>query len=124
MTRATFTAVNPVLPVRSVNKAIEYYVNKLGFGLLFQDTAENPHYAGVGRGGVQLHLQWHDEASFEFVERLSLRFVIDGVDALFAEYEPQGVFHGQTAVCDTAWGTREFAFYDLDGNGLTFYQDL
>jgi hypothetical protein len=21
-------------------------------------------------------------------------------------------------------GTRDFAFYDLDGNGLTFYRDL
>jgi hypothetical protein len=25
---------------------------------------------------------------------------------------------------DTAWGTREFALYDVDRNALTFYCDL
>ena len=28
------------------------------------------------------------------------------------------------AMRDTPWGTREFAFYDPDRNGLTFYRDL
>lgn len=121
---AKFVAINPVLPVRNVSQALTYYVEKLDFKLLFQDAPNDPSYAGVGRDGVELHLQWHDEASFDVVEKLSLRFVIEGVDTLFAEYAPQGVFHDQTAVRETPWGTREFAFYDPDGNGLTFYQDL
>ena len=107
-----------------LNQALTYYVEKLGFTRLFQDAPDEPAYAGVRRGGVELHLQWHDEASFDVVEKLSLRFVIENVDALFAEYGPQAVFHDKTAVRDTSWGTREFAFYDPDGNGLTFYQDL
>ena len=45
-------------------------------------------------------------------------------DALFAEYKSQDVFHQHTALRDTAWGTREFAFYDENSNGLTFYRDL
>ena len=49
------------------------------------------------------------------------RFV---VDALFVEYQDKGVFHSQTALRYTPWGTREFAFYDLNGNGLFFYQNL
>jgi uncharacterized glyoxalase superfamily protein PhnB len=53
-----------------------------------------------------------------------LRFLIDDVDALFEEYADKGVFHERTALRDTPWGTREFAFYDCDGNGLTFYRDL
>jgi hypothetical protein len=34
------------------------------------------------------------------------------------------VFQDHTALSDTPWRTREFAFYDLDGNGLTFYRNL
>ena len=53
-----------------------------------------------------------------------LRFVVLDVQALFEEYRDQGVFHVKTAVRETAWGTREFAFFDPDQNGLTFYCDL
>ena len=52
-----------------------------------------------------------------------LRFVVPDVDALYEEYRDRDVFHEQTALRDTAWGTREFAFYDTYGNGLTFYRD-
>jgi uncharacterized glyoxalase superfamily protein PhnB len=53
-----------------------------------------------------------------------LRFVVDDPDTLFAEFEPLGLFHEHTRLANTPWGTREFAFYDPDGNGLTFYRDL
>jgi hypothetical protein len=33
-------------------------------------------------------------------------------------------FHAMTALRDTPWGTREFAFYDLNGNALFFCRDL
>lgn len=54
----------------------------------------------------------------------NLRFMIDDVDALYTEFSGSDVFGPRTALRDTAWGTREFAFYDPDGNGLTFYRDL
>ena len=101
MNVAQFKAVHPVLPARNVGDAIRYYVD-----------------------GVELHLQWHDEAGFGKVERLALRFLIDDVDGLYKEYEDKGVLHAGTALRDTPWGTREFAFYDLNGNALFFYRDL
>lgn len=122
--RATFTAVHPVLPVRDVREAILFYTRKLGFTLLFQDSAAGCRYAGVGRDRVELHLQWHDATDFQHVERLNLRFMIDRVESLFDEYRTRSVFHSQTVLRDTDWGTREFAFYDPDGNALTFYRDL
>lgn len=124
MTHPQFLAVNPVLPVRDITTAIHYYTQKLGFHLLFQDNVADPTYAGIGRDGVQLHLQWHDEADFIGVDQLALRFNIADVDALFAEYQDKDVFHANTALQDTPWGTREFAFYDGDGNALFFYRDL
>ena len=50
MGRATLTAVNPVIPSRDVRASIEFYVAKLGFSLLGQDSATDPHYA-VGHAG-------------------------------------------------------------------------
>ncbi len=124
MPHATLQAVQPVLPSRNVEAAIAYYVNRLGFVLLFQDEPTNPRYAAVQRDKVELHLQWHDPAEWAAVERPMLRFVVPALQALFEEYQPMGVFHEHTALRETPWGTREFAFYDLDGNGLTFYCDL
>lgn len=47
------------------------------------------------------HIQWHDESD-----------------------QDKGVFHSQTALRYTPWGTRDFAFYDLNGNGIFFYRTL
>jgi len=116
--------VQPVLPTRDVAAAIGYYVGRLGFELAFADSTSEPGYAGVRRGDVELHLQWHAAEEWDRVERPLLRFVVEDVDALFEEYSGQEVFHEQTAIRETAWGTREFAFYDLDMNGLVFYRDL
>ncbi len=118
-----FTKVIPVLPCKDVTAAIEYYVERLGFTLGFQDSAD-PTYAGVYRDSVELHLQWHDVNEWERVERQMLRFPVQDVDALHAEYADKSVFHERTALRDTAWGTREFAFYDLYQNGLIFYRDI
>lgn len=120
----TLEQVQPVLPSRDVAAAIAYYVARLGFELAFADSIEDPAYAGVRRGGVELHLQWHDPEEWERVERPMLRFVVSDIEGLYEEYAPRGVFHDRTKLRDTPWGTREFAFYDLDMNGLAFYRDL
>ena len=46
------------------------------------------------------------------------------VERLFEEYKDKGVFHERTQLGDTSWGTREFAFRDLNHNGLTFVRDI
>ena len=119
-----FKAIHPVLPVRDVTAAMDYYTARLGFRLIFQDDEADPKYAVVARDEVKLHLQWHDEGDFDGGDQAALRFVIDDVDGLFAEYADKDVFHERTTVRDTPWGTREFAFYDCDGNGLFFYRLL
>ncbi len=120
--RIQFTQVHPVLPCKDVTAAVAFYCNRLGFTLRGQDSAENPRYAVVNRDQVELHLQWHDPATFDHtVEKPMLRFPVADIDRLFIEYEAKDVFHAQTALRNTAWGTREFAFYDPNMNGLTFY---
>jgi len=126
MKRAEFQRVIPVLPSSDVPASIAFYVHQLGFALRYQDVPDAPRYAVLRRDAVVLHVQWHDPAEWGTAEidRPMLRFVVSDVEALFAEYQDKGVFHARTALRDTAWGTREFAFFDPDQNGLTFYRDL
>ncbi len=121
--KATLSTVHPVLMVRNVAAAIEFYT-QLGFYFAFSDSAAEPMYAGIRRDGVELHLQWHDSAEWNYPnDRPTYRFVVEAVDQLAEEFKAiQNL--DRTEVQDTAWGTREFHVRDPDGNGLQFYRDL
>jgi uncharacterized glyoxalase superfamily protein PhnB len=81
---------------------------------------------GVRRGNVELHLQFQFEKDFAAgtAGQAMLRLVVDDPNLLFDEYKDKGVFHEHTQLDDTEWGTREFAFWDLNHNGLTFMRDV
>jgi uncharacterized glyoxalase superfamily protein PhnB len=121
-----FLSLHPVLQATDVTAAIEWYVDRLGFQLAFRDDPLAPRYAAVRRDQIELHLQWHDETSFrpDRGDALMLRLLVEDPDALFRDYATKGVFHDRTALRDTPWRTREFAFYDLNGHGLTFFRLL
>jgi uncharacterized glyoxalase superfamily protein PhnB len=116
----------PVLPARDVSEAVKFYVERLGFELRGQDSEEHPEYAVIRRGSVVLHLQFQFEKDFEAgtAGQAMLRLEVDDPDLLFEEYKGKGVFHAGTELRNTEWGTREFAFWDLNHNGLTFMKDL
>ena len=116
----------PIFDVRDVNRALSYYVERLGFQVEFRYEEDPSNYAGVIRDGVRLHMQWQHEDEFKkgTAGTSRVRIQVDNPDALFEEYRSKGVVSEGTEVRDTDWGTREFGFRDLDGNGLTFYQDL
>lgn len=125
MSKAFLKQAHPVLPVVNVTDAMAYYISKLGFKLAFKDPGDDPKYAGIVRDGVELHLQWHSAEEWkEGLDALSLRIYVEEVELLFEELKDKGVYHHHTALRDTTWGTREFAFFDPNKNGLTFYRDL
>ncbi|WP_298904167.1 glyoxalase superfamily protein [uncultured Psychroserpens sp.] len=125
MEKAFLKQIHPVLPVRHVMNAVHYYVDELGFKLAFKDAGDDPGYAGIIRDGVEIHLQWHDENDWvDGMDSVLLRIYVENVDALFQEYSTKAVFHENTELKDTSWGTREFGIYDKNGNGLVFYRDL
>ena len=125
MSKPHLHQIHPVLPVQNVLAALFFYVNKLGFEIGFADDPKNPTYAGVKRDHIEIHLQLHNAKEWEASFNTSmLRIVTQNVDALFDEYKTKDVFHESTEVKNTTWQTREFAFYDLYKNGLTFYQNI
>ncbi|TVZ60316.1 hypothetical protein NA63_2869 [Flavobacteriaceae bacterium MAR_2010_105] len=117
--------IHPVLPVKNVVDALAFYVNRLGFKIAFADDGTDPKYAGIRRDAIEIHLQWHDTSEWDVeIDRPMLRIVTEHIDALFEEFKTKEVFHNKTTLKETAWGTKEFGFYDLDKNGLTFYRDI
>ncbi len=117
--------IHPILPVKDVVEALKYYVHSLGFTIAFADDSKAPTYAGVRRDGIEIHLQWHDSKEWESdFNTPMIRIVTQNIEALYEEYKSKNVFHKQTLLRETEWGTLEFAFFDLYKNGLTFYRDM
>jgi catechol 2,3-dioxygenase-like lactoylglutathione lyase family enzyme len=130
---AKLAAVHPVLGAPDV-RASERFFRRLGFTVTFEDAPNAPRYAAVVRDAVELHLQWtdasHDSASTS-VDRPTYRFLVDDVDALYAEFVAGGGVDRSrppsspwAAPANTPWGTREFHVRDPAGNGLQFYRSL
>ena len=125
MSKGYLEAIHPVLPVKDVSMSLRFYTERLGFTIAFADDGENPKYAGVRRDNVEIHLQWHDSSEWEIgIDRPMLRLKVQNIEGLFTSFSEVDVFHEDTDLKETPWGTEEFAFYDLDKNGLTFYRDL
>lgn len=120
---AKLESVQPVLMVRDVVAALEFY-ERLGFQAAFKDSPVEPRYAGVRRDGVELHLQWHEAKAFSSGDRPTYKFVVLEVDQLSAEFWLKCPDLDRTEVADTTWGTREFHVRDPDRNGLQFYRHL
>ena len=116
-----FKETHPILGTRDIQRAIEFYTQRLGFQLAFRDKTDPPNYVGFRRDAVELHMQFQFEHEMGTIR---LRFLVEDPDALFNEYRQCGVDCTPNRVDDTQWGTREFALYDLDRNALTFYRDL
>lgn len=124
MSVANFKEVNPILPVRDIDSAIEFYTEAMGFRLSFRDCSAPDQYVGVRRGGAELHFQYQRDEDMPKPGTLLIRFIVDDPDELFAEYSERGVASERARVQNKPWGTREFSFQDPNGHQLTFYRDL
>jgi len=116
-----FKETHPILGTREIHRAIKFYTEQLGFKLAFGDKVDPPNYVGFRRDAVVLHMQFQFEHEMGAIR---LRFLVADPDTLFDEYRRRGVECTANGICDTPWGTREFALYDLDHNALTFYRPL
>lgn len=68
----SFKDVIPILDVKDISRALDYYAEKLGFQVEFRYSEDPANYAGVYRDSVYLHMQWQHED--EFVKGTAGRF--------------------------------------------------
>ncbi len=134
MTR--FGETIPALPVRDATAAVDFYRDRLGFGVVHHHGG----FAVLRRDGATLHLWEASDESWRQgvdVERpvcsgaesfiagtASCRISVEGVDQLYDELRAQDVLHpvSKESVDATDFGTREFAALDSDGNLVTFFE--
>ena len=131
------TQTIPAMPVRDAASAVAFYRDKLSFEVLHHDGG----FAVLGRDDAVVHLWEASDESWRMREDMlekpvssgaesfiagtaSFRVQVRGVDELYAELRRADVLHpvSKEGVGDTAFGTREFATLDLDGNLVTFFE--
>jgi catechol 2,3-dioxygenase-like lactoylglutathione lyase family enzyme len=132
---ATLRQTIPALPVRNAAAAVDFYRDRLGFEVLHHD----PGFAVLCRDDAVLHLweasdeTWSERRSLEQPVRFGAESFIAGTASYRIAVEGgrvvrrdarECVLHpvSKDAVETTAFGTREFATLDLDGNLVTFFQ--
>jgi len=115
---ATWERLVPIVPARDIAVTAAFYRDALDFEVLHTET----EYAVLRRGPAELHL-WGPSGIDPRRSDTMLRVAVDDIDALFRELEPRGIVHENAPLTTTAWGTREFAIRDIDGNLVTFFTD-
>lgn len=113
-----FLSAIPVLPAVDIAAAVAFYEQRLGFTTEFQSD----DYAGLRRGGVQLHLWLSGDQ--ELAANTSCRINVGGIEALYDEYQTQNLIQPDGELTTKLWGLREFTVLDLNGNCVTFAEPL
>jgi uncharacterized glyoxalase superfamily protein PhnB len=120
-----FLSAVPILFVRDVTKASDFYADRLGFSIDFLH-GEPPFYGSVSRDHACLHLRFVRQTNFAELaareESLILATIeVRDVAALFEEYQQRGVEFTQRLV-KQSWGGLDFHVRDVDGNVISFVQ--
>lgn len=106
-----FESLVPILAVKDVSAAIDYYVAKLGFRKEW-GWGDPPTYACVSRGDAKLNLSRSENAA-----PASVYIFVHNVDTLYDDYRARGVINLQPPN-NYPWGMREIEVRDLDGHRL------
>lgn len=108
----------PILRIFSEEKAREFYLDFLGFTLLWEHRFEPglPLYAAVRRGDLELHLSAHHgdatPGSTVFVP-------VAGIEALRDELVAKGYAYSRPGITQAGWG-QVMEIADPFGNRLRF----
>ncbi|MBJ3777475.1 glyoxalase superfamily protein [Acuticoccus mangrovi] len=115
-------AVTPILRIFDTEKAREFYIDFLGFEVVFEHRygEEFPLYMGIRREGVDLHLsEHHGDAAPGAHVRIAVTGLADWTVRLRAanyRYARPGEPRA------TPWGTTEITITDPFANRLTFVE--
>ncbi len=124
MTQAQISSISPFFIVRNVSAALSFYRDRLGFEVTFQESADDPFFTIVQRGGAMILLKdvgvdpvpnsRRDPAA-----RWDAYLYVPVPDALAAELDARTVAFSKP-LADTHDGLRGFELEDADGHILFF----
>ncbi|MBA1293805.1 VOC family protein [Pseudomonas lurida] len=114
--------VTPILRIFDEAKALEFYVDFLGFKVDWQHRfeANYPVYLQVSLGECVLHLsEHHGDAS----PGAAVRIQAQGVDGYQRQLLAKDYRYAKPDVEETPWGSREMSIKDPFGNRLVFVEE-
>ena len=106
----------PVVNVKDIDVATNFYVDQLGFEKVFQAGP----YVGVRFGLAMIHLngnrdRWNARPT-------SVRVTVKGIDDYFRELDALSLIKEDEPLQKTPFGHRQFSVLDPSGNRVTFVQ--
>jgi uncharacterized glyoxalase superfamily protein PhnB len=118
----TFGEVIPVLRMFDEAATRAFYCGYLGFAWAWEHRHEPelPLYAGITRGGCQIHLSEHHG---DATPGSSIRISCPRLDDLQAELSARNYGFARPGIEEQPWGKRELTVTDPSGNRLTFFAD-
>lgn len=123
--KVRIVAAEPQLFVTDIKRSCEFFVEKLGFSLVFS-YGDPPYYAQVARDAARLNLRFVEPLIVSTLrdgeELLSASLTVataDEIKLLFLEFQAAGVAFEQR-LKNQPWGAKNFVVKDPDGNLLLF----
>ncbi len=121
MKSSNLPIVVPVLPSSNIQRDLEWYKEKTGFEKIFGDDM----YAGLKRGNLEFHLQWHaDTQDDPLLGGSVIKIFVEDIQPVFEEFVRRRTVAAEKLRMNTPWGTHEFGFYDPNNNAIFFVQDV
>lgn len=108
----------PLFGVDDIAAAVNFYRNVLGFAEGWS-RGSPPTLVQIARDDIEVHLSRRTGSAAVS----SSYFLVQGVDAYFAEVRARGAKIVES-IGERAWGMREFVLTDPAGNVLTFGESL
>ncbi|HEX6745819.1 MAG TPA: VOC family protein [Longimicrobium sp.] len=127
MTQAEISSISPFFIVRSLQSALSFYRDRLGFEVIFEGPAGDPFFGIVSRGGGMILLKDvgvdpvpnYTRDVKQGVARWDAYVDVPDPDALAAEFASRDVEFSEP-LKDTDDGLRGFELKDADGYVLFF----
>lgn len=118
--KSDLLSIVPVLPSEDIERDVAWYAEKTGFVCKGHDGM----YAVLKRRDLYIHLQWHSgTASDPLLGGSVVRIFVKNIHPIFNEFVERGTVDEEKLRMDTAWGTHEFGFYDLNKNAIFIVED-
>jgi uncharacterized glyoxalase superfamily protein PhnB len=112
----------PILRIFDEARARDFYIDYLGFSIVFEHRFEpnSPIYMGIARDSCVIHLSEHNG---DGTPGSRMRINLDDVTALHGTLDPN-YRYARPGLQEQPYGTREFSVADPFGNTLIFSQDI
>lgn len=103
----------PILPADNLSTAKQFYVEKLGFHVTFEESDGATGIMGVARGTIELTI---DSPMSGHGREACVSLRVDNADSYYSEWRDRVEIKSPPR--DEDWGARTFSVHDPSGNTI------